>query len=100
VQQSGYARAARRRPGERALVAALGATARARVGARGARACWAAVVGRVGVRCAGAAAWAASEGKRMGLRAQDSWAGGSAKEGEAAGFPFYLFIYFLPFVPF
>jgi hypothetical protein len=54
----------------------------------------------VGVRCAGAAAWAASEGKRMGLRAQDSWAGGSAKEGEAAGFPFYLFIYFLPFVPF
>jgi hypothetical protein len=37
----------------------------------------------------------------MGQHARETAGPGeSAKEGEAASFPFYLFIYFLPFVPF
>jgi hypothetical protein len=35
-----------------------------------------------------------ARGKRMDQRARDSWARGKREGGEAAGFPFYLFIFF------
>jgi hypothetical protein len=98
--QGGYAWAAHRRPGERALVAALGATARARVGARGVRACWAVGAGREGVRYAGTVAWAASEGEAHGPARTRQLGQGKARRRGSSRFPLLFIYFFLPFVPF